>query len=255
VLVGAEPANKSDCTPLFCFCQLFPSVERKIVPESSSAQYTERSGDGTSTARAVPAETVCALAPAVGCADGVTVAVGILDAEIDSPTTADLPADSPTAPGLPVGVCGVGACERLAAKAGLASEDVLTGAWRSALPPETCELRIGTGAVATGCRSSLVLLAPEVGMFEGSTVGASAAAIDFSAAGDDTTSAAGDDAPAAAAVAALAGVDVNALGVTAVVALAAAEGVSDAAAIVGPETIAVDSDAAVDSGATTVALG
>jgi hypothetical protein len=34
----ARPASKSDCTPLFCFCQLFLSVERKIIPEPSSAQ-------------------------------------------------------------------------------------------------------------------------------------------------------------------------------------------------------------------------
>jgi hypothetical protein len=44
LLEGASPANNWDCTPLSCFCQLFPSVDRKIVPNFSSAQYTERSG-------------------------------------------------------------------------------------------------------------------------------------------------------------------------------------------------------------------
>ena len=47
----AWPASKSDRTPLSCFCQLLRSVERKIVPEFSSAQYTVWSGDETSTAR------------------------------------------------------------------------------------------------------------------------------------------------------------------------------------------------------------
>ena len=51
----AWPASKSDRTPLSCFCQLLRSVERKIVPEFSSAQYTEWSGDETSTARTATA--------------------------------------------------------------------------------------------------------------------------------------------------------------------------------------------------------
>jgi hypothetical protein len=51
----AWPASKSDRTPLSCFCQLLRSVERKIVPEFSSAQYTEWSGDETNTARTLTA--------------------------------------------------------------------------------------------------------------------------------------------------------------------------------------------------------
>jgi hypothetical protein len=235
VLVGAAPANKSDCTPLSCFSQLFPSVERKIVPESSSAQYTERSGDGTMTARTITtAETVGALAlPTVASVAGATVDVGIFDPETDSPTAADL-------------TVGVGACETVAAKTWVAGKDVLAGASRSALPPETCELRIGTEAVATGCCTSLAVLAVEVAMLEASTVGASAAAIDPSAAGDDTP---------AAAVDSLEGVDADAPGVTAADALTAAVGASDAPTIVGLDAVTVASDAAVDSGTTTVAFG
>ena len=52
VFDDAWPANKSAFTPLPSCCQLFWSVQRKIVPESSSAQITVRSGDETNTDRA-----------------------------------------------------------------------------------------------------------------------------------------------------------------------------------------------------------
>jgi hypothetical protein len=38
VLLGAWPARRRAFTPLSCCCQLFPSIERKIAPESPSAQ-------------------------------------------------------------------------------------------------------------------------------------------------------------------------------------------------------------------------
>jgi len=69
VLLGAWPARRRAFTPLSCCCQLFPSIERKIVPESPSAQYIERSGEGISTAGVVIAEAVGVLAlSAVACA-------------------------------------------------------------------------------------------------------------------------------------------------------------------------------------------
>jgi hypothetical protein len=91
----------------------------------------------------------------------------------------------------------------------------------------------------------LVLLAVEAGVLDASTVGASAAALDPSAAGDT---------PTAPAVDALEGVGAKALGVTAVEALTAAVGACGVAVVVRLEAAAVDSGAA-DSCATTVAFG
>jgi hypothetical protein len=97
-----------------------------------------------------------------------------------------------------------------------------------------CETRAlcgGANGVATGCCSSLLVLAVEAGVPDASTVGASAPAVGPSADGDT---------PADAAVGALEG---------------AAVGVSDAAVVVRLEGAAIDSGAAVDSGAPIVAFG
>jgi hypothetical protein len=96
----ARPANKSDCTPLSCCCQLFWSVERKIVPESSRAQYTKPSGDETSTERDAAGEAVGALAiPAVAPAAGAMAgATGVSDTVADSLAIPD--------PTVDVGRCG-----------------------------------------------------------------------------------------------------------------------------------------------------
>src|ERR1700751_5534345 len=76
VFDGASPASKSDRTPVSCCCQTLRSVERKITPESSRAQYTDWSGDETSTDRDVTVETAGALAlPTLAPAAGVTAAV------------------------------------------------------------------------------------------------------------------------------------------------------------------------------------
>ena len=83
VFDGASPANKSDRTPVPCCCQTLRSVERKITPESSSAQYTDWSGDETSTERVVTVETAGVLAlSTVARVAGATAAVaGVRDSE------------------------------------------------------------------------------------------------------------------------------------------------------------------------------
>ena len=99
--------------------------------------------------------------------------------------------------------------------------------------------------MVSGCCNSLVLLAIEAGVLDAATVGASAAAVAPSAVGVT---------PAAAAVEVLEGEAANAPGVAGVVGLTAAVGASDPVVVVRLEAAAVDSDAAVDSGATTVAF-
>ena len=122
VFDGASPANKSDCTPLLSCCQLRRSVERKIVPESSSAQYTEWSGDETSTERVVTLETVGEPPlPATAPAAGAAAAAGIRAPETDSSMTADP-------------LVAVGSGEVLAAEVGLPGEGVLADAGFLELP-------------------------------------------------------------------------------------------------------------------------
>ena len=99
--------------------------------------------------------------------------------------------------------------------------------------------------MGTGCCSSE--LAVEAGVLEVSLVGASVAAVDPSAAGSEL--------PAASPVDTFDGVAVDAPGVPGDGALTAAVGASGAVATVGLDAAAVDSDAAVDSGATNVAFG
>jgi hypothetical protein len=91
-----------------------------------------------------------------------------------------------------------------------------------------------------------VLLAVEAGLLDASTFGASAAAVAPSTMG--VTS-------AAAAVEALEGEAANAPGVAGVVGMTAAAGAWRAVVVVRLEVAAVDSGAAVDSDATTVAFG
>jgi len=108
----AWPANKSDCTPLSCCCQLLWSVERKIVPESSRAQYTEPSGDETSTERDAAGEAVGALAiPAVAPAAGAMAgAAGVSDTTADSLAIPDLTCALPVGKDLPLASSEGAAC-------------------------------------------------------------------------------------------------------------------------------------------------
>jgi hypothetical protein len=110
---------------------------------------------------------------------------------------------------------------------------------------ETCARRGGADGVVSGCCNSLALLAIEAGVLDAATVGASAAAVAPSAVGVT---------PAAAAVEALEGEAANAPGVAGVVGLTAAAGAWAPVVVVRLETAAVDSGAAVDSDATTVAF-
>lgn len=168
---------------------------------------------------------------------------------------------------------GVGSCEGLGAKRGLADEDVLAGAWRSALPiievplagseesacrfPDDPDKRAsGPRAEATAdvtarwsaarrvCREAGELRGGTEGIASGCCNSLAALAVEAGAleastvgerAGVVDPSATGDDRPAAAAVDALEGVGANAPDVTAVETLTAAVGASGAAAIVGLE--------------------
>jgi hypothetical protein len=111
---------------------------------------------------------------------------------------------------------------------------------------ETCARCGAADGVARGCCNSLVVLAIEVGALDASIVGASAATVAPSPVGVTL---------AAAAVAALEGEVANALGVAGVEGLTAGVGASGAVVVLRLEAATVDSDAAVDSGATTVAFG
>jgi hypothetical protein len=111
---------------------------------------------------------------------------------------------------------------------------------------ETCARRGKADGVARGDSSSLVVLAIEAGVLDTSTVGASPAAVDPSVAGNP---------PVAATVDASEGVAADVPGVAAVEGLTTAVGAWGAAVLVRLQTAAVDSDAAVGSGETIVAVG
>ena len=120
----------------------------------------------------------------------------------------------------------------------------LTDPRAGAVCGETCARRGGADGVVSGCCNSLVLLAIEAGVLDAATVGASAAAVAPSAVGVT---------PAAAAVETLRG--------RPRMRRAWQEFSYDrggrrlgSGVVVRLETAAVDSDAAVDSGATTVAF-
>jgi hypothetical protein len=221
LLEGASPANNWDCTPLSCFCQLFPSVDRKIVPKFSTAQYTERSGEGISTAGVATGEAVAVLAfPTVGWAVGAAaVAVATSDSAGD-PTTAGRPLD--------VG-CGEGLAGDLTARWPV--RDEVSRCFDRLEDRRDCHgacARLGKDdGVATGCCNSLAALAVGVGTAEASISGADVGAVE--------PSAAGDDAPASVAVDALAGAVADALGAAALGLPTAAADDSGVTAIVGIE--------------------
>jgi hypothetical protein len=125
-------------------------------------------------------------------------------------------------------------------------KDCFSGPAARRVGRETCARRGGADGVARGCCNSLMVPAVEAGVLDASTVGVSAAAAASSAVGVT---------PAVAAVDALEGKAADALDVAGVEGLTAAVGASDAVVVVRLEAAAVDSGAAVDWCATTVAFG
>src|SRR5512146_1456841 len=208
-----------------------------------------------STAGVATVEAVGALAlSTVACAAGVTAAVpAIRDSANDPPTTADPPVGVGSCEGLAVALAGSDdedccfdetCCSADGPGKPISGRRAGTTAALPVRRParvevsgcfdrvadrrgcrEACERSGGGDGVTIGCCNSLAALAVEAGILELSAVGASVAAVDPSAVGDDT--------PASTAVDALEGAGANALGATAVVeALAAAVGASGATAVV-----------------------
>jgi hypothetical protein len=183
VFDGASPASKSDRTPVPCCCQTLRSVERKIVPESSSAQYTDWSGDETSTERAVDDETAGALAlsTVARVAGAATAALAVIR---DSETELGAPADRFDKPDRrpPVKASVVdpaGWCVRVEAKAFVGARA------RPRVCRDACARREGADGVARGCCSSLLILAVETRVL-GVGAGVLAVVVRFDATGVDS---------------------------------------------------------------------